>query len=273
MNIIEAVRARKSVRCYTGVPLGEAHLEKIAAFIRGLSPAFGGLARLEMVRGRPETEKLGTYGSLRGARDFIMLIHDGAPLSRLSAGHMLEEAVLFCTGLGLGTVWMALFGKNFAKKTLLGPEEKLTHIAAVGYPDPEASPRLLPRLASTLIKPRTRKAFGEIFFLEAWGRPLPLEAAGEYRQPLEMLRLAPSALNRQPWRVIRRDKDLHFYRTGNSSADMDLGIALCHFALTCRELGIEGQFETLLSGDMPAAPGAGYVISWRLNLHEREPGQ
>jgi nitroreductase len=264
MDIREAVLARKSVRGYSGVPLRDEHLRGIETFIRGLAPAFGGAARLDMLRGKTEEESPGTYGSLRGARDFLLLIHDGAPLTRLSGGYMLEEAVLFCTRLGLGTAWLALFSGNFAKQVPLRPGEKLTHIAAVGYPGPEATPRLMPRLAGVLIKPRTRKAFGEIFFLEEWGRPLPADAAGAYALPLEMLRLAPSALNRQPWRMVRRGQALHFYRLGRSGANLDLGIALCHFALACREQGVAGRFAVLDANGAPAVPGTGaaYVISW-----------
>jgi hypothetical protein len=42
---------------------------------------------------------------------------------------------------------------------------------------------------------------------------LPEGAAGRYLDPLEMLRLGPSASNRQPWRVIKEQgRDIfHLY--------------------------------------------------------------
>ena len=70
--------------------------------------------------------------------------------------------------------------------------------------------------------------------------------------------MAPSASNKQPWRVVRRGDDWHFYlqRTkgyGKGSAlfavlrladlqRVDLGIALCHFELAARELGLAGEW-------------------------------
>ena len=53
-----------------------------------------------------------------------------------------------------------------------------------------------------------------------------------------MLRYAPSAVNRQPWRVIRNEKRYHFYLkhdkgyVSESTGDLqkvDMGIAFCHF--------------------------------------------
>ena len=70
--------------------------------------------------------------------------------------------------------------------------------------------------------------------------------------------MAPSASNKQPWRIVRRGADWHFYlqRTkgyGKGSAlfavlrladlqRVDLGIALCHFELAARELGLVGEW-------------------------------
>jgi len=39
-----------------------------------------------------------------------------------------------------------------------------------------------------------------------------------------------------------------------------MGIALCHFELSCKELGIEGKFEVL--NEYPHHEELKYVISW-----------
>jgi hypothetical protein len=72
-----------------------------------------------------------------------------------------------------------------------------------------------------------------------------------------MVRLGPSASNHQPWRVVKEGKNWHFYlkRTPgynerllvklSGTADLqriDMGIAMCHFDLTARELGLTGQW-------------------------------
>jgi nitroreductase len=66
-----------------------------------------------------------------------------------------------------------------------------------------------------------------------------------------MVRLAPSAVNSQPWRVVMDGRSFHFYAAptryyifGKSDflRSNDLGIAMAHFALACRELGLDGKW-------------------------------
>lgn len=66
-----------------------------------------------------------------------------------------------------------------------------------------------------------------------------------------MLRLAPSATNAQPWRVVKKQGSYHFFEKHKSNASeeekkikkVDLGIALSHFHQTVLEVGLTGNFE------------------------------
>ena len=79
-----------------------------------------------------------------------------------------------------------------------------------------------------------------------------------------MVRLAPSASNKQEWRVLLLEKVMHFYKKPSLMFDsIDIGIALCHFELSCKELGIEGKFEILKY--FPNNDKIKYVISWIWN--------
>ena len=72
-----------------------------------------------------------------------------------------------------------------------------------------------------------------------------------------MVRLAPSASNKQPWRIVKDGDLFHFFlqRTPGYRESMlkkvlgifdlqrvDMGIALCHFDLTMKELGVQGDW-------------------------------
>ena len=66
-----------------------------------------------------------------------------------------------------------------------------------------------------------------------------------------MVRLAPSAVNKQPWRVVLKDGKAHFYEKHNGGyvasdgwdlQKIDLGIALCHFAAAIEECGKKAIF-------------------------------
>ena len=82
-----------------------------------------------------------------------------------------------------------------------------------------------------------------------------------------MVRLAPSAGNKQPWRIVKEsDRNVfHFYIIEVTGAyavfpPVDIGIAVCHWELTAEELGIKGEWEF----SQPDIPSEGYVykISW-----------
>jgi nitroreductase len=91
--------------------------------------------------------------------------------------------------------------------------------------------------------------------------------------------MAPSASNKQPWRIVRRGRDWHFYlqRTkgyGKGSAifvmlrladlqRVDLGIAMCHFELAARELGLEGAWALDEPAVGPLGRGVEYTATWR----------
>ena len=65
----------------------------------------------------------------------------------------------------------------------------------------------------------------------------------------KMVRLAPSAGNKQPWRAVICGERVHFYEkktmADNPLGDIqkvDIGIALVHFDLTMEENGTGGRF-------------------------------
>ncbi|MFN2182467.1 MAG: nitroreductase family protein, partial [Anaerolineae bacterium] len=102
-----------------------------------------------------------------------------------------------------------------------------------------------------------RLPWDRLFFRNSFDTPLTQDEAGAYAVPLEMVRLGPSASNKQPWRVVKMGGSWHFYlsRTKGygqgrltrawTNADMqrlDMGIALCHFEQTAREMVLEGRW-------------------------------
>ncbi|MDR3219486.1 MAG: hypothetical protein LBU22_11045 [Dysgonamonadaceae bacterium] len=264
MSIIETIRQRRSVRSYTGEALRSEHVALIVDYIAGLEAPFGANVRIQPVHAAIEDSnpiKLGTYGWIGGAKDYLALIYEEAPLAEEGAAYLFEQLVLYCTGLGLGTCWLggSFSRKDFGQQVKLKPDEKLKIVSPVGYASDKK------RFVETYIvgaekNHRTRKPFGANFFYGDFSTPLTEAAAGIYALPLEMVRLAPSANNKQSWRVTLDGDSLHFYQTFSYGfSAIDIGIALCHFGETCRETGITGHFETL---DAPREKDATYTISW-----------
>lgn len=266
MKIIETIQKRRSVRTYTDKPLNNEHTAQIQQFINQLQAPFGINARIELISVNTNETliKLGTYGWIKGAQDYLALIYEDAPFAETAAAYMFEQAILFCTDLGLGTCWLGgSFSRNdFKKQIELQPNEKLRIVSPVGYGYAGDKQRFLEKyIVNADTKHTTRKPFDELFFDKQFENPLTEITAGKYFKPLEMVRLAPSANNKQEWRVLFDEQALHFYKKPYLNFDtIDMGIALCHFELSCKELGIGGAYMIL--NDVPVSDKLQYVISW-----------
>jgi nitroreductase len=280
--VTEIIRARSSWRSYDGRPLEAGDRARLEGFIAALGAGpFGGGVRLELVEAaagaRAELKKLGTYGTVKGARTFLV----GAIKRRLmdmeDYGYVFERAILYATALGLGTCWLgASFNRSgFAAKINLAEDEILAAVSPVGY---VASRRTaVDAVTRFFARAKRRKQWEKLFFDGAFGRPLSREAAGPYAEVLAMVRLAPSASNRQPWRIVKeRGRDVfHLFisRTavyssvaanvgGGDLQRLDMGIACCHFELAARELELAGKWEVLEPPALDLPERTSYVASW-----------
>ena len=265
MNIVETIQKRRSVRTYTGETLRNEHIAQIKQYINQLKTPFGAKARIELIslNSTEKSIKLGTYGFIKGASEYLTLIYEDAHFAETSAAYMFEQIILFCTDLGLGTCWLAgAFNRSdFKKQVKLAPNENLKIVSPVGYADAGGNKRFLEKYIVKADKNHiSRKPFGELFFDKNFDCPLTENRAGSFFTPLEMVRLSPSANNKQEWRVLLEDKALHFYKKPSTYDNIDMGIALCHFELTCAELGISGKFTHI--NDHLTNDKIEYVISW-----------
>jgi len=205
-------------------------------------------------------EKLGTYGVISGAVHYIIGVTDKTHKDEAEFGYLFEKIVLYATYMGLGTCWLGGTFKrsDFVQSAQLKENEYIPIVSPVGVK--KEKKRLLDLAMRAGAGSNKRKPWGELFFESDTETPLTQDAAGEYGTVLEMVRLAPSASNKQPWRIIRHGNEYRFYicRTdgyGMASYDLqknDLGIAMCHFELSAHELGLQGVWNNEHPKDMPA---------------------
>lgn len=78
MTIIDTIKLRKSVRSYSGKPLDTEDKEKIKNYIKSLPQPLNGKARIELISldTGPGAVKLGTYGVISGAKDYLILAYE-----------------------------------------------------------------------------------------------------------------------------------------------------------------------------------------------------
>jgi nitroreductase len=280
--VTEIIKQRYSCRAYTKTPIAAEQARQLGVFMESLKTSpLGTPFRFELVAAMEQDRKalrgLGTYGLIKDPAGFIIGAAGQGEKNLEDFGYGMEAAILCATGLGLGTCWL---GGNFTKhsfssKIKATPEEIVPAVASIGYATETGRARDLLRRQA---KSDTRLPWETLFFQSGFENPLSPESAGAYIRPLEMLRLAPSASNHQPWRVVQDGACFHFYlqRTpgyGPGSpafilfniADLqrvDIGIAMCHFELAARELGLEGKWEVHEPALRKPGDTMEYVVTW-----------
>lgn len=222
-RFFEATALRHSVRAFAGEPDMEA-VSQMRAFWDEKS--FPGV-RLELL---PASDSCffsaPVVGSIIGCRLCAALICDGSvPNARLYAGMAGEAFVLDAVSRGMGTCWVA---GTFRRKRLcpdMDESERLAAVIAFGPP------------AEKTETPRKRLKLTDI----CRGDPAswPIWAF----QAAECVRNAPSALNRQPWRLAYAGRTLILSRTALAD-DLSLGIALMHMTLGLEEKPHQMTFGT-----------------------------
>lgn len=271
-SIIETMKLRTSVRTYDGQAIAVETLEKLNERLRAINAVTTIKARFVLCEMKDTdgnaVKRLGTYGVITGAKTYIVGIIDQSETDAVEFGSLFESIVLFATRLGLGTCWLGgTFNQEDFKKTVrLGESEKIVIVSPVGYRKDRAT--LLEGIMRTMVKANNRKPWNELFFNQDKTHALDEDSAGGYAIPLEMIRIAPSASNKQPWRVVLYHGNFHFYlsRTkgyGLASYDIqmnDLGIAKYHFESAANELGLAGKWGNI---DHPLVEEWEYVTSWQ----------
>jgi hypothetical protein len=277
MTIIETIQTRKSCRTYSNRAIEPEKISELKQFLTSnRDTPFGSKVRFLLLDFNEleigELKNLTTYGIIKGARQFVV----GTVIKQSKAmedyGYCMEKNILKATSMGLGTCLLGGTFKRsgFAGTINLGESELLPVISPVGYASDQRS--VVDRMFRFVAASDKRKPRHELFYLHDIDTCLDQEKSGSFDTPLECVRIAPSASNKQPWRIIqgRDQKAFHFYLKRTPGYDrlskqinlqnVDLGIAMCHFELSAKELGLKGDWNIndpqIKSGDME------YIASW-----------
>ena len=218
-------------------------------------------------------DRFGTYGMITGANNYIAGKVKKTQYDLEDFGYAFERIILKLTGLGLGTCWLggALNRSEFHDIMNIRDDEFIPAVTPVGF---TRSYNFREKMIRFVIKAKKRKPWNELFFNEK-KLPLSESKAGGYKLPLEMTRLAPSASNKQPWRIVKEGDGFHFLlerdpayqkRLQGMGYDLqrtDMGIAMCHFELTAKEAGLNGQWVVVDKKYLKLNENCEYFVSWK----------
>ncbi|MBL7005985.1 MAG: nitroreductase [Spirochaetia bacterium] len=259
LDYIHFIKERISHRSYAADPLSKEHRKSLELFLQEQTEnPYNIPIRFNLIEKKDnQLFKLGTYGVIRGAQTFLVgsVISDGDDDALIAYGYSFEKVVIFAQSMGLGTCWLGgTFTRgNFAKAIHLDEFEIIPCVSPIGIPHEKRT--LLEKAMRTAARSAKRKPWKEIFYLNNFDTPLMKEQAGDFAEALDMVQIAPSASNKQPWRIIYNpDKTcFHFYlhtlngyagnKLGFKIQKIDIGIAMFHFEAVAAQLGFQGEWH------------------------------
>ena len=271
MSIPDLILHRRSVRTFREAPLApETAMRLLSYAVRAGNP-YGIPVGFRLL----DAKEHGLSSAvIVGERTWIAGKVRRVPHAEEAFGYTFENVLLQALSMGAGSCWMAgtMNRSAFEKAMDLGADEVMPCVSPLGEPAEKMS--LREAMMRRAIRADDRLPFGELFFDGDFGRPRTADAARPLDRILELVRRAPSAVNRQPWRAVVGDGRVHFFErrskgytdgTGWDLQKVDLGIALSHFAAGLKAEGIEGRLD-LNDPGLSLPENTEYIATYLLNL-------
>ena len=268
MTLLDLVRSRRSVRTFDGKGLAEDEKKELLDFAASADNPYGLPLEWRLL----ETETTGLSSPvIVGEKAYLAAKIRRVPHAEEALGFSFERVVLHAAEKGIGTTWIAgtMDRAAFERAAGVAEGEVMPCVTPLGYPAKKMSFR--ETVMRKGVRADSRLLFETLFFEGSFDRPLLPDNAGKLYDALEAVRLAPSAVNKQPWRAVVCGDRVHFYEKCSKPLaegawdiqKIDMGIALCHFALAAQESGIPVSF---LREDPGLAHGTDtfYIASYQL---------
>ena len=272
MDIKEIIKSRYSCRTFIQTPLKPADKENLEGFIVENSKGLGDEAvNFKIIEKNDSDKQLKlNYGMIQGHNTYVLGTSRSTIDSRVNYGYLLEKVVLKATEMGIATCWIGYFDNSFFNEISVEDGFEIPALIIAGYSE-EKQP-YLDKFVRFAINASKRTSWDKLFFDYKLKAPLNPEQVRKYSDSLEMVRLAPSSGNTQPWRVFfdETENEFHFFKKSISKRyelkglhDIDIGIGLSHFELTSLQTGLSGTWLKHADGIVKPIEDLQYIRTWK----------
>lgn len=207
MDILEIMKARHSVRQYSGKKIESDKREALRALVKECNAQSG--LNIQIIFDEPKCfdSMMAHYGKFSGVENYIALVGKKSADLEEKAGYYGEKLVLKAQELGLNTCWVAMtHGKSTAE---VGKGEKLACIIALGYGTTQG------------IAHKNKPAAQLCNCTDA--------APDWFSRGMEAVLLAPTAVNQQKFYFTLEGEKVTAKAGSGFYTKMDLGIVKYHF--------------------------------------------
>ena len=230
MTMKEMIFQRKSCRSFTNVPVDAVTVEAIRAF--PMKPLYPDIKVHWDIVPRNQVKCICPWTTPQ----LITVYSEETEGYLENIGFLFQQMDLYLQTLGLGVCWLGM-GRMNPRTTTAVEGMKFVIMLAFGHPKGDQL-----RRCTKEFKRRS------------------MEAIADKADPkLEVARLAPSAVNSQPWYFTHEGEKIHVHCSQKGSR-LDAGIALAHLYVAN-----EDAFRFFRQENAPKVPGYGYIGSVTLS--------
>ncbi len=251
-KFFDLVKTRRSVRTFDDSKLDREVIDELKSFSENITNPYGIPVRFAFLDA--EEFKLSSP-VLAGEKLYVSAMTGRGEHAAEAYGYSFQALLMHAHEMGLGTVWIGgtMPREKFEKASGLAANEIMPCVSPLGKTASKMGVK--ETLMRKGVKADTRLDFEALFFANDFKTPLTKGSAMESGlfDALESIRLAPSAVNKQPWRVVvdSKNKVAHFYvkhDKGYITPDydlqlIDLGIAFYNFEQEILAEGRKPEFE------------------------------
>lgn len=211
MNIREAIRARHSVRQYKKDPIAAELREKLNTLIGEVNEESGLSIQIFYDEPKCLDSVLARFSKFSNASNYIAIVGSRSKTDlNECAGYYGEKLVLEAQMMGLNTCWI---GGSFSRRScgaVIGEDEKLVCIIAIGYGANEGAKHRSKSFAKLCNVPEEE--------MSVW-----------FKAGMIAAMMAPTALNQQKFYVELDGDEAVITTSGGGMAQIDLGIVKYNF--------------------------------------------
>lgn len=236
-SFIDLVKSRRSVRTFDGNGVSPEVLDELKSFAKEITNPYGVKSiRFEFL---DAAENDLSSPVLNGEKSYVSAVASKEEHVDEAYGYAFQKLLMKAHELGLGTVWIGgtMPREKFEAASNLSDGEFMPCVSPLGVTARKMA--IKETLMRKGVKADTRLKFEELFFVKNFDTPMTEQHAKENGlfDDLEAVRFAPSAVNKQPWRVVVDGRKAHFYEKHDKGfltpnydlQKIDLGIALYNF--------------------------------------------
>ena len=253
MNYAALIENRKSVRSFTDKKVSNGTLIELETYYYQSAKRLIPEIRTELVFFNDHSKEAlegaaGYHSFLVGAPQYLVLLSEKHPHSRLNAGHLMQDLLLKAADLNLDSCWLTFADSDEVKEAIgLSTDLEIAALAAFGY-GVRTTKRLrlnIRSMSNIDISAKRRyaepkRSIYDMVFLREWGNTRGLdEHIGFFDNVLweafHAASLAPSYLNRQAYGFVIQDGGISLIRrpdeyTTEADGQLSLGIVMLHFS-------------------------------------------